>query len=261
MPGTSLSKDERRAVRVAEAFLTPTRRPKRWSVELLPFFHPFWVAGPLGKVAAIHLGEGPAVLLVHGWEGEISDFSTLIPCLLAVGHRVIAMDLPAHGASEGTMAPIPACAASVLAVQRAVGRLHAVIGHSVGATIAAEAASLGLDAPRIVFLSAAARYEDYARRFGVQAGLNAQEVEEMLDGLEMMGSRVRSISLPRLAPSLRQRALFLHSKNDKVVPPEDGRESAALWPGARFLEFAGLGHRGILRSPAVLEAMLKFIAE
>ena len=79
--------------------------------------------------------------------------------------------------------------------------------------------------------------------------------------MEMMGARVRSISLPRLAPSLRQRALFLHSKNDKVVPPEDGRESAALWPGARFLEFDGLGHQGILRSSAVLEAMLKFIAE
>ena len=246
---------------VAQAFLTPERRPKRWPLELLPFFHPFWVAGPLGKVAAMHLGEGPAVLLVHGWEGEISDFSTLIPGLLASGYGVIAMDLPAHGASEGTMAHIPACAASVLAVQKAAGRLHAVIGHSVGGTIAAEAAGLGLDASRMVFLSAAARYAGYAKRFGLQAGLDAREAEEMLDALEIMGAKVRSVSLPRLAPSLRQRALFLHSKDDKIVPPEDGRESAGLWPGARFLEFDGLGHRRILRSPAVLEALLKFIAE
>ena len=246
---------------MAESFLTPSRRPKRWPLELLPLFHPFWVAGPLGKVAATHLGKGPAVLLVLGWEGEISDFSAMIPVLLAAGHRVIAMDLPAHGASEGRVAHIPACAASVLSVQKAAGRLHAVIGHSVGATIVAEAAGLGLDASAMVFLSAAARYADYAGRFGLQAGLDAREVEEMLDALEIMGAKVRSMSLPLLAPSLRQRALFLHSKDDQVVPPEDGRESAGHWPGARFLEFDGLGHRGILRSPAVLEAVLKFIAE
>jgi len=55
-------------------------------------------------------------LLVHGCEGGISDFSTLNSRLLAAGHRMIAVDLPAHGASEGTMAHIPACAARVLAV-------------------------------------------------------------------------------------------------------------------------------------------------
>jgi pimeloyl-ACP methyl ester carboxylesterase len=182
-------------------------------------------------------------------------------CLLAAGHRVVALDLPAHGASEGTMASIPVCAESVLAVQRAVGRLHAVVGHSVGATIAAEAASLGLDSPRLVFLSAAARYEDYARRFALQAGLDSLETEEMLDVLEALGAKVRSVSLPKLAPLLRQRALFVHSKDDKVVPLADGKESAGLWPGGRFLEFDGLGHRGVLRSPAVLETVMRFLAE
>jgi pimeloyl-ACP methyl ester carboxylesterase len=211
-------------------------------------------------VAAIQLGNGPKVLLVHGWEGEVGDFSAFLPGLLEAGYGVIALDLPAHGASEGTTASISACVRSVLEVQRVCGELHAVIGHSVGCLIAAQAAGMGLDTKRMVLLCSPARYEDCARRFASRAGLDLKETEEMLVALEAMGAEVRSISLPAVAPRLRQKALFIHSKDDAMIPVSDGLESALAWPESKFVEVDGLGHRRILRSPEVCEEALKFVS-
>jgi pimeloyl-ACP methyl ester carboxylesterase len=71
---------------------------------------------------------------------------------------------------------------------------------------------------------------------------------------------VRSISLPAVAPRLPQKALFIHSKDDAVIPVSDGLESALAWPESKFVEVDGLGHRRILRSPEVCEEALKFVS-
>jgi len=243
------------------AFLTPLRRRKSPPPALFPAGNSFWVAGPLGKISTIQVGRGPAVLLVHGWEGQPEDFAFVVPGLLQAGFRVIAFDLPAHGASDGTMASIPVCAASLLRIQQISGAVHAVVGHSVGSLIAVQAAALGLEVQRMVLISSPARYEVYARSFASQAGLNVSQTEEMIGVLESMDANVRRISIPEIAPRLSQEVLFIHSKDDRVVPISDGMESARAWRGANFLQLENLGHRRILRASVVHEAILKFISE
>jgi hypothetical protein len=39
----------------------------------------------------------------------------------------------------------------------------------------------------------------------------------------------------------------------------DGLETAGAWPRSRLLQVDGLGHRRILRDPAVVEAVLGFV--
>ncbi|HEY6030317.1 MAG TPA: alpha/beta fold hydrolase, partial [Gaiellaceae bacterium] len=43
-------------------------------------------------------GDGPPLLLVHGFAGAASNFAVLAP-LLARRHRVLVPDLPGHGGS------------------------------------------------------------------------------------------------------------------------------------------------------------------
>jgi pimeloyl-ACP methyl ester carboxylesterase len=255
------SPEPRPAARAARAFLTPARRPPKSSTISLPRGRRFWLAGPLGKVSAVEVGTGPAVLLVHGWEGQPEDFAFLFPVLVEAGFRVVAFDLPAHGASDGVMASIPVCATSLLRIEEITGAPHAVIGHSVGALAVVRAAEMGLAADRLVLIAAPARYECYARTFAAEAGLDNRETEEMIRILEAMNANVRRISIPEIAPRLTQPALFLHSKDDRVVPISDGVESARVWRGARWLEFDGLGHRRILRASVVHEAILKFLSD
>ncbi|MGZ5446135.1 MAG: alpha/beta hydrolase [Thermoanaerobaculia bacterium] len=44
-------------------------------------------------------GEGPAVLLVHGWGGHAAQFQSFVEPLVRAGFRAIAFDAPSHGSS------------------------------------------------------------------------------------------------------------------------------------------------------------------
>jgi len=247
------------AAKVARAFLTPARRAPSPCQEFLFSGEAIWIDGPVGKLAVYRSGEGPAVVFVHGWEGQVGDFASLIRSCVHAGFQAIALDLPGHGASEGSTVSIPICAESLLSAQQALGGFHAVVGHSVGSVVAVQAATLGFRAKRMVLISTPARYEHCARIFCTRAGLNSEQTEEMIEMLEAMGTNVRSISIPAIAERLQQEALFIHSYDDRVVPISEGRESANAWKRGGFLEVVGFGHTRILGASVVIETVLKFL--
>jgi pimeloyl-ACP methyl ester carboxylesterase len=277
----------RRAREAAIAFLTPHRRPSPSSATPPKNFRPFTILTTTQRITGVEMGKGPTVLLVHGWEGQISDFSSLIPALLKAQYRVVGFDLPAHGGTreriqrrnsdaaskhlelffgeaaeqvfQGETASVPACVAACLAVQRRFGKFHAVIGHSVGGLIAAQATTAGLSCRRLVAIAAPARYESCARRFAEHSRLHPDETEEMIGALEAMETQVRTVSLPDIARSQNIPALFIHSRDDRVVPFSDSAESVGPWRNARFLRLDGLGHRRLLNFPDVVRSVASFL--
>lgn len=46
-------------------------------------------------------GEGPAVLLVHGWSSHAAYMTGFVDPLVEQGFRVVAFDAPAHGRTPG----------------------------------------------------------------------------------------------------------------------------------------------------------------
>jgi pimeloyl-ACP methyl ester carboxylesterase len=82
-------------------------------------------------------GDGPPVLLLHGWACDSHDWSWQIPDLLA-GHRVIALDQRGHGRSS---APVGSYRPQVLADDAAglLRHLRAgpafIVGHSMGTVV------------------------------------------------------------------------------------------------------------------------------
>jgi pimeloyl-ACP methyl ester carboxylesterase len=249
-----------RLEQLARAFLTP-RVPRQRRALALDGGELLSVATPEGEVALQRAGRGPAVLLLHGWEGQASDLAAFTSPLLDNGLSVLAMDLPAHGSSSGVWTSIPQAARALLAVGEALGPLHAVIAHSIGSAVLAEALHAGLAAQRVVLVAAPAHYEQHARDFATAEGLDADDTEAMLGMLSAtIGTEMREISLPRRASHLRQSALFIHSSDDRVVPIEESLESAAAWPGARHVRVAALGHRRILSDRAVIATAIEFVA-
>ena len=245
---------------VLQAFLTP-RPPRTPAPAFLPDAELLQIQTPAGRVAVQRAGQGRPVLLLHGWEGQAADLAAFAPPLLAAGFQVLAMDLPAHGGSEGRQTNIPHSARALQAVGDALGPLHAVIAHSVGSAVLAEALHGGLPADRAVLIAAPAHYESYARQVGTLAGLHAAGITRLLDLLrEPLGVDIREVSLPRRAATLAHAALFIHSADDRVVAIADSEASAAAWPGARHLRLDGLGHRRILQEPAVVAEALQFVS-
>ncbi|WP_439580515.1 alpha/beta fold hydrolase BchO [Elioraea sp.] len=99
------------------------------------------------------MGEGPAVLLLHGTGAATHSWARLLP-LLARSFTVIAPDLPGHGFTESPSEDgftLPGMAARVAALLDALGhRPGFTVGHSAGAAVLARMALDGLLVPRSI---------------------------------------------------------------------------------------------------------------
>ena len=97
-------------------------------------------------------GEGPPLLLVHGFGGAAWNFSELTPLL--PGRRLVIPDLPGHGASSPLPAPTLAGFADVLA--EILDEPMDVLGHSLGGVVALRLAERHPSLVRSLVLAAAA---------------------------------------------------------------------------------------------------------
>jgi pimeloyl-ACP methyl ester carboxylesterase len=205
-------------------------------------------------------GEGPTVLLVHGWEGRGSQMGAFAEALAAAGFRAVAYDAPAHGASRGSMSSMPALWTAVEAVTTAVGPVAGLVAHSAGAAATARAMARGLPVGRAVFAAPAA---DPGRFLGVAAdwlGLPPEVARRTQRRIERrFDMRFEDLSVPAMAPALDVPLLVVHDRDDAEVPWREGEAIAASWPGARLVTTDGLGHRRLLREPAVVEQAVRFL--
>ncbi len=205
-------------------------------------------------LAAYSWGQGPTVLLVHGWSGRGSQLGAFVEPLVAGGHRVVAVDLPAHGRTPGRRTNALVATEAVQQVGEAIGPLRGVIAHSFGALCTSLALRDGLDAGRVVYVAPASRAIQAVRGFSRQLGL-AWPAEWGLRG--EMERRFGPEVWPRFsarvcAPRLNVPALIVHDLDDDEVPYREGQLLAHSWPGARLMTTAGLGHRRILRDTRVI---------
>lgn len=114
-------------------------------------------------------GDGPPVLLLHGFTGSATSWGALLQALTGA-HRVIAVDLLGHGGSDAPADParhaVERQAADLAALLRQLGAAPAaVVGYSFGARIALR---LALDEPetveRLILESPSAGIADPAAR-------------------------------------------------------------------------------------------------
>jgi 2-hydroxymuconate-semialdehyde hydrolase len=121
-----------------------------------------------GRTFVLDRGEGPAILLIHGYGSAHVVYLRLIDRLVAAGYRVIAVDLPGFGLSdrrEGDYSP-EALAELLLEIldARGVGQVD-VIAHSWGSSIALRLALDHPDRVRRLVLTSAWVYEEQLNPF------------------------------------------------------------------------------------------------
>ncbi len=252
------------AARAAEAlFLRPPRfaRPRRewrWLDEAEPVR--FRYRGD--ELPGWSWGSGPAILLVHGWAGRGSQLGAFAAPLVERGFRVVTYDAPGHGAAPGRRSSLPEFAAAVSAVGDQLWPLRGVVAHSLGAAATLVALSKGLVVDRLVFAAAPADLSYFTEGFVRIVGFPAATARGLERRLERrFGFTWSELEPLALAPRLPQPPLLLvHDREDREVPFEQAEALAAVWPGARLDETRGLGHRGLLRRPEVVERAAEFLA-
>ncbi|HEX4966799.1 MAG TPA: alpha/beta hydrolase [Thermoanaerobaculia bacterium] len=206
-------------------------------------------------------GEGPTVILAHGWGGHSGQMTWLAGPAVEAGFRVVALDFPGHGESAGSVSSLIHFASALVRVAALFGPVRGLVAHSFGAAAGTYAMSSGLAVERAVFFAPPAGFESFWARFQAGVGVSQEVMDRMLhEAEEWLNVSFAGIGPAGLAPSMTVPLLVLHDPEDREVPFAEGAELARRWPGAELRPAAGLGHLRILRDAGCVEAAVKFVA-
>jgi pimeloyl-ACP methyl ester carboxylesterase len=204
-------------------------------------------------------GEGPLVLLVHGWQGGASQLASLAAFICAAGFRVALFDMPAHGEAPGWSTSAPEFIRILAHVACALGPLHAVVGHSLGGSAALLCAARGLRMAGVVALSPVPSFEftlrGYARAFGL-----APLARELLARRFEARTRMKRGELDLAVVNPGVPTLLVHDRLDREVPSGYSRQLEKKWPGTQLIETCGFGHGRLLEADRVAQAVVAFLA-
>lgn len=250
-------------------------------------------------MSALHVevaGDGPPLVLLHGWAMHGGVFAPMIEALRA-RRTLHVVDLPGHGLSAD-MPLTPNLDATVDAILAQVP--HAPwCGWSLGGLFALRAAlAHPARVPALVMLCASPRFvrgddwrygvsaeifqgfasglrEDYRGTLDRFAALEAfgsdrarEAVRALRDALFARGqppaeALARGLELLETGdlraplPALRVPSLWIAGRRDRLVDPRAMRQAAALAPDARFVQVEHGGHAPFLTATAEVAAAIE----
>jgi pimeloyl-ACP methyl ester carboxylesterase len=213
------------------------------------------------RLATWTWGQGPTVLLVHGWGGRGGQLHGFVPGLLAAGFSVVAFDGPGHGASEGKTSSLVEHGRAVAGVAAALpGRVHAIVAHSMGGAAAGLALEAGLSVEAAVFVAPPFAAGHWLAPFAAALGLPDKVRDGMVRRVEdRLQVRFDDLTMERTAPLMTAPLLVIHDLDDKEVPHAAGAGIVARWPGASLHTTRGLGHKRILGDADVIGRAIAFV--
>ena len=212
-------------------------------------------------------GEGDrTILLAHGWESRGTALRSFVPPLVARGYRVIALDGPAHGESEGKQTNMKQYGEALLALIRREGSVKGLICHSFGG--AATLYVLGHLAPdlhleRLVLVAVPGSIVPFYREVVDTLKLPRAAAAHFRRIMEQIGQRpLEELDATKGEAHRRVDAILLvHDEGDGAVPIASSREMLRHWDNARLLQTRGLGHSRLMKNPVVVERVAAFLGE
>ena len=236
---------------------------------------------------ALHIevvGEGPPLVLIHGWGLHGGVFAPLVD-RLSGRYQLYLPDLPGHGYSRADETPLTlqACAAEILARTPPATWL----GWSLGGLFALHAASISPQVRALALVAATPRFvrgQDWSHavepsvfeQFGRDLQQDYRGTLERFLALDTIGSEHARAELRTLKENLYARgepaslalqqglalleqsdfrtalpelsipSLWISGHRDRLVSPTAMREAAAMTPGSRYVDISGGGHAPFL---------------
>jgi pimeloyl-ACP methyl ester carboxylesterase len=245
----------------ARLFLTPAPRsgPSQWG-DLAASAAPVSLSHNGIPLPAWSWGTGPRILLCHSWGGRASYLSRFIKPLVNGGYQVVAFDGPAHGRHPAKRTNLLEFSTLLVDIERELGGVHAMVGHSFGASSILYALRLGATPERVALIAPFANSDVNVARFA-----KTLRLDDRLHGavraqlLEFFADNAEGWHLGKVAADLTTPALLVHDENDDQIPYSESAELAAAWPGAKLVTTQGLGHWRIVKDEGVVRDVVTFV--
>ncbi len=220
------------------------------------------------KIAVRSWGEGPVVVLSHGWGGRGTQFFAFVEPLLAAGYRVVTFDAPAHGDSSGKQTTMMDVSEVLAAVVKNEGPIAALIGHSFGsgtALLAIERCRLSVD--KVILFSCFADVFWITEKFGQIFGMSRRVIEVMRkQALQRFKNTYSSpwewhqLSPTNTIKSFAGNLLLFHDKQDREIPYTHALQLSEIVPHAKLITTSKQGHRKILQNSTCIDQCIEFLA-
>ena len=242
-------------------FCHPTRaRVEPEELEIFREAHPFRIRAQGYELRAWSWGDGPTVLLHHGWGGRATQMAGLVRPLLDAGYSVVAYDAPAHGDSPGRITSAPEMARVMQEVAAELSGIHAVVAHSIGGAATLLAIEAGLEVEKAVLLAVPSDLRGFVDLFGDHLGLDSRTRAGMARRIAgWFGIEWERMAVESWARGDRPPLLVVHDRHDRVVPWSHGARICSSWGNAELVTTSGLGHRGVRRDPEILSGAVEFL--
>ena len=244
----------------------PTPRARKRLATILQDTPARRVAFDQGAVTAWRLGEGPALLLAHGAFDDHILWAPLMAAAVARGHSIVVLDMPGLGHSADADRGIDHGASALLAVAEAMGPVHTVMGHSVGAVSAVRALLSGLSAQKAVLFASAlpTRWDLWVLERKVVAPDDAPAI-----AIARARERLKApptgpqfdFDVEAAVRGFRIPALLAHSRDDPHWSWRTSEIIASRWLGAKTHYVDDLDHRAIARDLGVIGVVLDFVEQ
>lgn len=257
---------------------------------------------PIGDNAHMHIdviGQGPALVLLHGWALHGGVFAPLVE-RLSPHFQLHLVDLPGHGFSRQD--PTPLALPDVVADVAAATPPAVWLGWSLGGLFALHAAATLPQVRALAMIAATPRFvrgsdwpeaveREVFAQFGQDLEHDYRGTLERFLALDTLGSaharaELRSLrqtltargepaagalqqglqllertDLRRALPQLTRPSLWIGGQRDRLVPAAGMQAAAARAPRAQTLTIAGGGHAPFLgHADQVAEALQRFVA-
>ncbi|RWP58194.1 MAG: alpha/beta hydrolase [Mesorhizobium sp.] len=255
-----LSDGERRAVDRAAGFMAEARHHRLKTKNGCVMVHEFrpepgrWAAG--------------TVLVIHGWRSRTEYMRTLIEAYRDAGYKVVSLDLPGHGQSQGRRLTLVSAVEAARLTGEWFGPFVAVVGHSFGGAVAANAVVGSvknippLAAERLVLIAAPSSLPAIFNDFSRMLSVGPRSQAAMADRVERIAGRpLHEFTGDRQLASTPVPTLVIHAPDDREVCADHARLYAGAGDHVRLYWADGLGHRRILADRGVVERAIGFVAE
>lgn len=192
-------------------------------------------------------GEGPGVLLLHGWESCTGRWYEFYDYLKDAGFSIYAIDAPAHGRSGGDNFTVVEYAAVLADYLKTLDKPPLYwVGHSGGGMAILYYISQlneAIQPNRIVCMSVPAELTDFLRKFQNVLGLRNKVVENIeLEFIRRMQITFKDVSPAAYALDVKIPGLIIHDVEDDLAPVEGAEAIYKNWKNASLLLTEGLGH-------------------